>query len=1648
MANQTAKNNSNNPSSLPPYWPDFSQLKKNQIPRWKIGLGIGGVFLLLAVVLFSQEIGDLLRLIGSQAQKAGAPQITLFLDPIEDTGGPSDTKEYTINVQIEHGTYLNPLDPTDPLNGTPLPFLGTIDFNVTDLVGQYPEFIESAVITVPAEGHTGDNPDLPSITVLDDINAFGLYKNRRLTPADNGFITTPPILTIVLKDYPLADGGGSINFQVGAVVDYDPRIGTQVIYPIGWIPPVVSDPIPADGILHLEGAVPDFTLEVIPETYIPDPISWGDTVNFKVKLTANHYFSGNIDLSSPDLEGYKSAYLDLAPAHPNGYTFSENPVLNMMPDEVREIDLALFTKAGLTDNVTLNFIVIGISGLLIHSDNGIVNIAYTPPPQDFHLTMDVPDPGAVGPTGSSTYKIHVIRDGYLGPIILTAESDKLPAGQLLADEAGVGTATFSQNPIDTYTLTVTADGTVFNGDYPFYVRGHTDDLNGSPADRWAPNNPLLPNEKNSLPAYFRIQSTAGYDLLINPDTQPVTAGGIADYTVTIINRINGFNDPVVLTHDVLPQYSDFIESAYFTGGVQTITITDSTHIYLDTKTGVSSLGLTFTVSGISQLPALAPGILADDSAILVIDRAPNFHLTMDTPTDQTTSPTGSVDYIIRVIREAYLGPVTLTAENLSGQPLANETGIGTAVIMPTGIDIYTLTVTADGTVFNGDYPFYVRGHTDDLNGSPADRWAPNNPLLPDEKNSTPAYFRIQSTAGYSISILPDPAAVDSDAIATYTVKIVLPINGFGEDEPVLLTQDILNLNSTYLEDVYFEGGVDSIITTISDLDGVLLYLDTKPGVGYDLLPGLPFTVNGHSQVAGVDIDETGMSHLIINRLPDPDFDLSISPNPHTPIYWGDTASFTITLTSKGTPFSGNVQLTSNELATYKTNGYLTDYTFNDISTTLTVAVSPAGPTIVTLKLMTTSGRIDSRDLSFTVNGVAAGISDSAEHHDSSRVSVSPRPPDPDFTLTVNPPVHDPSTIYWGDNANFTVTLTSENGFTGNVQLTSTQLATFKTNGYLTDYTFNGVSTTLTVALSSAVPVVNIPLQLLTTAGRTDTQPLSFTVRGVDIADLTNIKTGSATVTVTVRPPDPDFKLSILPNPHTPIYWGDIASFTITLTSDGTSFNGNVQLASSQLAGYKTSGYLTDYTFNDISTTLTVAVSPAGPTIVTLKLMTASGRTDSQNLTFIVDGVAAGISDSAEHHAESSVLVERVPLPLDFTILVTPPWQEVNAGEVVEYTVKITRDPGFIETVQLTNNLISDFSDYVAQATFNITDLIYGVSDTAILYVTTKTIEDSYLINDFVVTGTAQDGSPQHSWPADLQINVVVVPPPPPPPVPDFTIKVSPDAQAIDAGGAVDYTVTVTPINNFTDRVILTHNLLSEFSDYIANVDFDALQLDQDNGYTTTMHVTTKSITNSHILTFTVTGTAISGSPIRADNADLQINVAGTPPPTGGGGGGGGTYTPPAPTTGGNIEDFTVQVTPLTNTTIYPGETATYQITIIRLGGFTGPVTLSTDVLQLNYDVASATFGKTTIPAGETATTLLLVARPNAVIDSSTIFNVQGSSLTLGERNDDAPIAIVIPRGLPSTGPATPPSPWFWLAIMGITWLSWVQLHASKPKRTK
>jgi hypothetical protein len=203
---------------------------------------------------------------------------------------------------------------------------------------------------------------------------------------------------------------------------------------------------------------------------------------------------------------------------------------------------------------------------------------------------------------------------------------------------------------------------------------------------------------------------------------------------------------------------------------------------------------------------------------------------------------------------------------------------------------------------------------------------------------------------------------------------------------------------------------------------------------------------------------------------------------------------------------------------------------------------------------------------------------------------------PDFSLSATPASQ---TVVQGNGASYSLTLTSSNGFAGNVSLSLGALpagvnATFNANPIT-----NGSGTSnLTVTTSAGTPPGTYPLTMTGTSG-----------------SLTH----SVTVTLVVNAvPTPDFSLSATPASQT-VVRGNGTSYTLTVTpSNG--FAGNASLSLGALpAGVNPTFNTNPITNGSGTSTLTVTTTSSTPLgTYTLTITGTSGSlTHSTSVTLIV-----------------------------------------------------------------------------------------------------------------------------------------------------------------------------------------------------------------------------------------------------------------------------------------------------------------------------------------------------------------------------------------------------------------------------------------------
>ena len=176
--------------------------------------------------------------------------------------------------------------------------------------------------------------------------------------------------------------------------------------------------------------------------------------------------------------------------------------------------------------------------------------------------------------------------------------------------------------------------------------------------------------------------------------------------------------------------------------------------------------------------------------------------------------------------------------------------------------------------------------------------------------------------------------------------------------------------------------------------------------------------------------------------------------------------------------------------------------------------------------------------------------------------------------------------------------------------------------------------------------------------------------------------------------------------------------------------------------------------------------------------------------------------------------------------------------------------------------------------------------------------------------------------------------------PDFTSNVSPSSASTAAGGAVSYTVSVSPVNGFTGDVSLT---LSGLSESQASWNISPPVIAGGNGSAQLMVSTATSIAAG---TYPLTITATSGATAHSAAATLVV----TAPP-----------------------DFNLSATP-TSRNVVAGAGATYAVGVASLNGFADDVALS--LTGLPSGVGTASFSPQVI-AGAGSSQLTVTTLPTA-----------------------------------------------------------------------
>ena len=440
---------------------------------------------------------------------------------------------------------------------------------------------------------------------------------------------------------------------------------------------------------------------------------------------------------------------------------------------------------------------------------------------------------------------------------------------------------------------------------------------------------------------------------------------------------------------------------------------------------------------------------------------------------------------------------------------------------------------------------------------------------------------------------------------------------------------------------------------------------------------------------------------------------------------------------------------------------------------------------------------------------------------------------------------------------------------------------------------------------------------------------SLCTAGVGYDGPTGLGTPNGLAAFGGAPAAPDFSFGVSPSSQT-VTQGGSTTYTVTMTPNSTfTSGGSVAVSTASAPG--------DVTFSGCASALTAA-SPSCTLTVTTSPSTAAS---SHALT--ITGTGDGTLPA---HSAGATLAVQAPLAPDFSLGIAPSTQTVTQGGSTTYTVTLTPNSAFTSTSSVSLGESSAPGDVSFSGCAS---ALTAASPSCTLTVTTSgsTAASSHALT---VTGTGSGTLPAHSAGATLVVQAPVAP--------DFSLGVTPSTQTVTQGGSTTYTVTLSPNSTFGAGSVSVAPASTP-----ADVSFSGCASALTAASPTcTLTATTTSTTAISSHTLTVTGTGSGSLPAHSAGATLVVQSAQVA-----------------------VGDFALQVSPSNQVLFTPGS-ATFQILITRLQGFTGPIALSVTGLPAGY---TATFSPN--PA-TTAATLTITATKSSL--TTIRFTVTGTSGSL------------------------------------------------------
>ncbi|HVH15248.1 MAG TPA: hypothetical protein VNA15_05960, partial [Candidatus Angelobacter sp.] len=745
------------------------------------------------------------------------------------------------------------------------------------------------------------------------------------------------------------------------------------------------------------------------------------------------------------------------------------------------------------------------------------------------------------------------------------------------------------------------------------------------------------------------------------------------------------------------------------------------------------------------------------------------------------------------------------------------------------------------------------------------------------------------------------------------------------------------------------------VTSVNGLSGnVNLHLGVNPGgpivsinpLTLQLVSGgsassiLRVSVPSSVQVGIYSITVTGSdgpNHpviltLYVNR-PVPDFVLTSSPTSQT-VLANNVATTTISLNNLN-GFTGIVNLSSTVSPT------------TGLTCTLTPAVI-SGSQTSTLSCNGSAGTY-----SVTVTGNSGALTSSTV------VTLTVQ----DFTISANAPT---VSVTVGSSGNSTITITSLQGFSRAVILTSNNTACILTPSSVTgsatstlscnfaskgtfQVTVTGTSASLSHSTTVTFNVGGVADFTITASPSSLTVPANLTGNSTITVSPTNRFTGTITLSSSVSPSS---GLLCSLNP-TGVTLGSTSASTLSCSGSAGLYSVTVSGTNGTVTHKTNAAYtIQDYNVTASPSRVNASVNNAGASYITVTPLSGfsavvSLSTNSTSCTISptslkgsgtatlscafssigrFDVGATGTSGSLSHSVTVTFIVNSAP---SFTISASPTNATVLAGSNSIFTVTISGRNGFSGTVTLTSSVSPT------------TGLACALSPTALSLSNSTTSGTSKLTcsgsaGSYTVTVT---GASSGFTSQTATVTMIVQ---------DFTITGIPSSIGFNPGGTANSTINITGLQGFNGVVNLTASASSP-------------------SITASLNPTTA--TGSGTATLTVSGPA-SGS--------YSVTVSGTS---------GSLSHNVTITVNVGAGDFQISTNP-TSINLYPGGTNTSIVSMTAMNGFTGNVSLSATVPS----GLSALFSRNPVAAGATST--LTVSAASSIAAGTYTVTVTGTSGSL------------------------------------------------------